>query len=824
MPILYFTPASLGYLTQCVLSLVITAYLLYGYVVRPQTRSTQTALLTGVFAVTTLFVSLLFLEAALLPTPRLYVVYLENTVLGVLLILLLQFAYRFLVSLPHRQWGMNLALGLSVAYTFYEAGFAIYRFGLLLGQKIVEYRYPEADYALAALFVWVPVTFLHQSIAADPRPIHWLRKLWQPQGFEARGARTFSLAFILLLLLSIVVILEGFSVISTTLYSASLSLGILLAIWLFATTYLNFLPENTSFLVKLCGVTLTLLLAILGVVGWAFSPGYLAVYRPALADHQTIRFTPNPQGGYILRQVDFHFETDLGERLPINLKTNDSRNYALDFPFPFYGKTYNQVYVTNAGMLSLGRPFHRAKLELDYTDSPAIFPLLVALRPENGRGVFARVEAEKLIVTWDHLPELDDPQAVYTFQVVLYRDGRFDFTYNGLPDPLVFASDALPSANPWLRGMVPGSAGQVGYVDDLSKPGQTPQGMIQDLYQDFRRHLHNFIAPLAWLILGSSLLLILGLPTLVNTNLIKPLNALLGGIERVESGDLDVKMTVQHRDEIGSLTTSFNTMAAQLRAHVTELEGRVAERTVALQVSNAQLKAEAHEREAAEMQVIQQQRDLAAAKEREQLSHELHDGIGQVLGYINIQAQVAQMLMKQNKPDDAVENLDGLVRAAQDAHTDLRHYILGLRSPLASQRNFYEALQASLDSFHQAWEIQASLDAPSGGLPNLPATVEDQLLHIVQEALVNIRKHAGANKVAVTIGVQADEITLTIRDDGQGFDPQNAPGAAQEHFGLNIMRERATQVGGKLEVHSAPGQGTQVVVSLPVATADRTAP
>ncbi|MCX6082102.1 MAG: histidine kinase [Chloroflexi bacterium] len=824
MQLLYLTPASIGYLTQFILSLVITGYLLRGCLQNPKVRSTQTVLLTGVFAVTTLFVGLLFLEAALPPAPRLSIVYLENTVLGVLLVLLLQFAYRFLASFSRRKWEMYLVLGLSVLYTLYEAGFAVYRFILLFGQKEVEYRYPEADYALAALFIWVPVTFLLQSVAADKRPIHWLRKLWQPQGLEARGARTFSLAFFLLLALSIVAILEGFSFISTTVYSACLSLGILLAIWLFATTYLNFLPESTSFLVKLCGVTLTLLLGILGLVGWAVSPGYLTVFRPTLADHQTLHFTPNAQGGYDVTQPLFYFESNMGERLPINLKTNENRNYVIDFPFPFYGKTYHQIYVTNAGTLNLDQTVYRANLQLDYTASPALFPLLVDLRPEQGQGIFARVEPDRLIVTWNKLPELDNPNAVYTFQAVLYRDGSFDFTYNGLPDPLFYTPDALPSTNPWLRGMTSGFAGTVAHVNDLSQPVQSPQGqgsaqgLIQDFYLDFRHHLHNFIAPLAWLILASSLLLILGLPTLVNSNLIKPLNALLVGIERVESGDLGVKMPIQFRDEIGSLTVSFNTMAAQLRAHVTELEERVAERTEALQDSNAHLKAEAHERELAEMQVIQQQRDLATAQEREQVSRELHDGLGQALGYINLQAQTAQMLMEQNQLETAGKNLDGLVHAAQEAHTNLRHYILGLRQPLVPQRNFYEALQAYLGSFHQAWGIKTTFSASAEGLPWLSATVEDQLLHIVQEALVNIRKHANARQVDVNVDLLNDEMTLSIGDDGQGFDLHNAPGAAQEHFGLNIMRERAGQVGGQLVIRSTPGQGTQIVVSVPITT------
>jgi DNA-binding NarL/FixJ family response regulator len=93
--------------------------------------------------------------------------------------------------------------------------------------------------------------------------------------------------------------------------------------------------------------------------------------------------------------------------------------------------------------------------------------------------------------------------------------------------------------------------------------------------------------------------------------------------------------------------------------------------------------------------------------------------------------------------------------------------------------------------------------------------VEDQLLHIIQEALVNIRKHARARRVEVLITSRTDESVFIISDDGRGFDPQTAPGANEKHFGLSIMRERAEQVGGRLELRSIVGQGTRVLVHIP---------
>ena len=210
LPTLYLTPASIGYLAQFILSLAITIYLVRR-LISHKNRNTQAELLGGFFAVVTLFAGLLFLDAASLPTPRLYIVYMENTVLGIVLVLLLQFAYRFPTLYPRRKWEAIFVLGLSLLYLFYEAQYAVYRYSLLLGQGDVDYRLPQADYALAILFVWVPVAFLRQAIVADERPIHWLHKLWKPQGLGAHGARLFALIFIPLFALSIINILRAFS-------------------------------------------------------------------------------------------------------------------------------------------------------------------------------------------------------------------------------------------------------------------------------------------------------------------------------------------------------------------------------------------------------------------------------------------------------------------------------------------------------------------------------------------------------------------------------------------------------------------------------------
>lgn len=215
-------------------------------------------------------------------------------------------------------------------------------------------------------------------------------------------------------------------------------------------------------------------------------------------------------------------------------------------------------------------------------------------------------------------------------------------------------------------------------------------------------------------------------------------------------------------------------------------------------------------------QVVEQQRTVATFEERERVARELHDGIGQILGYVNVQTQAAQTLLEKNQLEAVQKNLEGVVQVVQGAHANLRHTILGLRDSISPQRDFCQALLAYLNSFHQAWDIETVFSPPHEELPFLPATVEDQILHIVQEALVNIRKHAEAKRVEVLIGLRPGEISLIISDDGHGFDQKNAPGIEKEHFGLSIMRERAEQIGGRLDIRSIIGKGTQVFVYVPV--------
>ncbi len=126
-----------------------------------------------------------------------------------------------------------------------------------------------------------------------------------------------------------------------------------------------------------------------------------------------------------------------------------------------------------------------------------------------------------------------------------------------------------------------------------------------------------------------------------------------------------------------------------------------------------------------------------------------------------------------------------------------------------------------LAQFSQKYDLPVELCAPAQlEAQGLNPVVELQLLRIIQEALSNVRKHARAKSAQVGFSVSESMLQITIRDDGQGFDPVAVANPPGEGFGLQTMRERAEGLGGCLQVASQPGQGTQVVAQVPVGEND----
>ncbi len=826
---LYLTPIAIGYLAQFFLAALISGY--FVLLLRQSPRTIHLVWLAGFFIALTGFIATLFLEAAFLLTVRLYAVFLQNTLLGFALTCLLQFTYHFPVRATARRWEASLVLILSGLYTLWEAGYALWRFiELRLGH--ILYRPPWSDYALLLLLLWAPLNLCRQTCALSSGERGWrryVRPLWQPTTREGRAARSFTLIFLLAASLSLFNILRATYLLSVALANLAISLGILIALFSFAAVYLNYRPETTSFIVKLVGMTLAVVLAIMGGVGWVISPIYEEQYQPDLSDQHSLRFSPNESGGYDITAIPFAFAPTQGRKLDLAEDAARTCGPALDYTFPFYGRVYSQVYACNDGAISLGQRMTYRMYQYNYgAGAPLILPLLTDLYPEiSPGGVFVQQQDDRLIVTWQRLRGFKQQEIEFTFQAILYPDGRFDFNYNGLPAQLAYHPNDDPGASVWAVGALPGGlerpvAPQIVSLSALPLSAG-PEGVLQDYHLEFRQHLHDLFAPLAGLIIIASLLIVVGFPLLFRTMLVAPLNALIRGVRRAQTGNYE-PVPVHHSDEIGFLTRAFNALTNDLDGAISALEARVAARTAELDATNVQLRIEITEREQAQANLIEQQRTLAALEERERLARDLHDGLGQVMGYINVQAQAAQTFLDKAQVPAAQSNLVSLAQAAQKAHGDIRAHILSLRHPEQLRHDFLPTVRDYLQGWGQEHGLETSLSAPD----DLPATmftpaVEEQALRILQEGLANVRKHAGAHQVQVVLRFVGDYAQMMVMDDGGGFDTSQHPGETTQQFGLSIMQERAESVGGTLEIDSRPGQGTHLVATLPLFLPSRAA-
>ena len=219
----------------------------------------------------------------------------------------------------------------------------------------------------------------------------------------------------------------------------------------------------------------------------------------------------------------------------------------------------------------------------------------------------------------------------------------------------------------------------------------------------------------------------------------------------------------------------------------------------------------------AQARMVEHQRALATLQERDRVARELHDGLGQVLGYAKMQAQAARERLARQEWRQADEHLAQLVAVAQDAHADVREYILGARAGGSAGAEFLPSLEDYLRRFRANYGIAATLEAsPELAGRVLEPMVGAQLLRILQETLTNVRKHARARAVRIGLSVLDGRVEAVVQDDGDGFDPGRLETAEASTFGLGFMRERAHEVGGTVEVRAAPGEGTRVVITVPL--------
>jgi two-component system, NarL family, sensor histidine kinase DegS len=210
-----------------------------------------------------------------------------------------------------------------------------------------------------------------------------------------------------------------------------------------------------------------------------------------------------------------------------------------------------------------------------------------------------------------------------------------------------------------------------------------------------------------------------------------------------------------------------------------------------------------------QMRIVQ-----AQEAERSRLAQEVHDGPAQALSNAIFQVEYIERVLNEDTLVAASE-LRFLRQLLRRELGEVRTFISQLRPPLLDELGLEGALLDAVEGMAAltGGTVETELRAPGGGLN---PTQQTAVLRIVQEALQNIRKHAGASRTVVSTRLEQSDWILEVTDDGRGFDVGAVAARGRRNFGLQFMRERAELVGAKFEVRSRPGGGTVVGLSIPV--------
>lgn len=204
-------------------------------------------------------------------------------------------------------------------------------------------------------------------------------------------------------------------------------------------------------------------------------------------------------------------------------------------------------------------------------------------------------------------------------------------------------------------------------------------------------------------------------------------------------------------------------------------------------------------------------RELAIAEERNLVAQGLHDSIAQGLNFLKLQVQMLSDSIRRNARDEALEGLALIETGLKESYDDVRELLTNFRIKIGDGE-LADALKIAADRFSKQSHVPINLVIKDTGAP-LPPEQQLQVLFIVQEALSNIRKHAQASHIEIHLQNERD-FSIYVQDDGRGFSHHDEQQRTEQQVGLNIMRERASRLGGQLSVESTPGRGTRISLLL----------
>ncbi len=202
-----------------------------------------------------------------------------------------------------------------------------------------------------------------------------------------------------------------------------------------------------------------------------------------------------------------------------------------------------------------------------------------------------------------------------------------------------------------------------------------------------------------------------------------------------------------------------------------------------------------------------QTKQQAIQAERERLTAELHDSLGQTLSYLNLKVNRARALISATETNAILSEIEEIQTATNTAYGQVRNALSSLQQPLSrDEDSTYQELINFLAEYRKTTNLLVTFQIDKSSFQELAPLIQKQTIHIVREAFTNVYRHARASQVNLNINRENDNVCFTIEDDGIGFDPDLID--RQTHLGVSIMQARAQRCGGNFMITSEPGKGS----------------
>ena len=336
-------------------------------------------------------------------------------------------------------------------------------------------------------------------------------------------------------------------------------IGVILGCWLNVTTivvftliYLNYVPERSSFRIKLVGVTLSTVLAFLTGIAWLISPVYVAAYNSEhkIASETSFRFEPQSDGSYRMEETVYQFDKQIGTKV-----SDFAEPVILPFSLPFFGTKQSKIHMSHSGMVGFEQMPLWRDVQHRFGPQPAIFIAATALKEISGQntsGVFVSNQPTQTTVTWNNLVSEFSDDERYTFQLKLYSTGVIEFAYALVPKRPRYDTYRAHSA-PIMSGIVPDWEGRnVEIIEFAALPlvGAPGAGLIEYHRLEFLSYLDQIYRPIAYFCFAASLMVLIIFPYFFTINLDQPLKNLLHGVQQILGGKLATSIEISYRDEI----------------------------------------------------------------------------------------------------------------------------------------------------------------------------------------------------------------------------------------------------------------------------------